>query len=285
MPSRLFPDNRLSPPDSRAMCDRLIETSNGKIQRLPVAEALLRRWLLPPSQRWAFCRNGKTGTTTIMAWLFELEFGSKLTAPLSNDQMLNENSVAHFVVQADIFRSVLVQPGGLARLRQTCRIVTTRHPATRAYSAFRYICKSGAAGTQQFLTDRLRLNAETGFDWNTDPGTAAGFRKYLDYVEILHETNDLSPSAAHWRSQCRNLRPDVIAPTITGRLEDLPGMVAEISQTLGIDAPPPLEHHNTQGAAPADLLADPALRLRIAEVFRDDYARFGYDPAHIPQSA
>lgn len=271
--TRLLTQALLPPPQGRAMAERLTGLPPAE------AEALLRRHVLAPSLRFAFCRNGKTGTTTLLAWLFEVEFGAPLTATLARDATLNENSIAHYLVQADIFRPALQMPGGLGHLRAACRIATVRHPAARALSAFRYICKSGAQGSAQFLTDRLRLNAETGFDWATDPLTPRGFHRFLDYVEILHQTGDLGASATHWRAQAHNLRPDILPPTVLGRLENLDQMARDLTEALNLDRAPAFGHHNTQGRVEDDLLAGPSLRRRIAEVYRDDFETFGYDPA------
>ncbi|NBZ87635.1 sulfotransferase family 2 domain-containing protein [Stagnihabitans tardus] len=272
MPSRLFTESPLPPHEARAMAQRL----SGLPER--EAEALLQRHILPPSLRWSFCRNGKTGTTSVLSWLFEVEFGARLTAPLSREAMLNENSVAHHTVQADIFRPALQLRSGLAHLQTACRIVTVRHPATRALSSFRYLCKSGATGSEQFLPVRLRINAETGFDWDRDPGTERGLAKFLDYVEILHETADQTPAAIHWRAQVRNLRPDILPPSVIGRVEDLDRLARDVAERLNLSEIPPMGHQNTQGRAQDDLLASRELRNRIAEVYGEDYARFGYDP-------
>jgi hypothetical protein len=278
MQSRLFPSQTTTPVQKKDMAQTLVTFARGALTDPDEAQALLQRHILPPSLRWSFCRNGKTGTTTVLAWLFQVEFGTPLTAPLARDATLNENSVAHYAVQADIFRPALAIPGGFGRLQQACRIATVRHPAGRAVSAFRYLCKSGALGAHQFLSERLRINAETGFDWDQDPGTPRGFAKFLDYVEILHETADLSQPATHWRSQCRNLRPDILPPTVLGRLESLDRLAQDLARELGLHQPPPMGHHNTQGAPSSDLLADPDLLRKIAEVYRDDYQTFGYDP-------
>jgi hypothetical protein len=282
MQSRLFPDNRLAPPQSREMALRLVADSGDKPE-VEEAHAFLHRYVLPPSLRWGFCRNGKTGTTSVLAWLFEVEFGVPLTAHRAPDHTVTEKKPAHQTIAFDLFRPAVVHPGGYEALQTALRIVTVRHPAPRALSGFRYICLADQQGSPKFLPERLRLSAETGFDWRTDPMTARGFGLFLDYVDILHETGDRRNEVVHWRSQFRNLRPDLLAPTVVGRLESLGDLPAQIAPHWSGSLPEAqLGHDNAQPSYDQALLNDSGIRHRLRETFADDFQAFGYDPDHIP---
>lgn len=278
MPTRLFTERKAYPPEQKAMAERLLERSAGRLADAEAAMALLRNYVLPPSLRWAYCRNGKTGSTTVLDLLFRAEFGAPLTAELSPSLTLNQPALAHHVIEAGILRPAIQKMAGLKCLGQAFKITTVRHPMARAISSFRYLCLSGQKGAAQFVNERMRINAETGFDWTRDPLTARGFLKYLDYVEILHETANGLPDVIHWRAQAHNIRPDVLAPDLIGKVEDFPSLYRALQDRFGeIGA---LPHLNTQGAfETGSLLSDPAVLPRLTEVFAIDFETFGYDPA------
>lgn len=245
-------------------------------------DAFLNVLYTPASGRWCFASSGKTGTTSALAMLFELEFGVPLTARVADPADMNADAAQHRTVMAGVFR-LLPQRGDVpdipAFLASTLRIATVRHPTARAWSAFRYLCRSQALGHIQFAAERIRLCALTGFDWTRDPDRPEGFLRFLDYVEtaVAHAATRMPDN--HWRPQWMDIRPDVFRPDILGRCEDLRAFAAALADRLRPDAPPPAVPHRNAGDTPApDWLARADIRAKLAAVYARDYEDFGYEP-------
>lgn len=250
--------------------------------RFPDTDAA-RRWLaqviLPPSRRWAFVSTGKNASSSTLRFLFEAEFGTRLTTRYAPERDINPSAVVHALADSEVFARALHQgldAGEIAALPGCERICVARNPHDRLASAFAYLCRSQTEEKAWFLGPRLRLDA-AGFDWETMPGTAEGFRLFLRHVRA--EMERLGPMGldAHWRPQADFIQPEVFRPTLVGRVEDLDAFFAELAARLG--APPPEaggRWENRQRAGEDPLARDPEARRLVEEIYAADFEAFGY---------
>lgn len=245
-------------------------------------EAFFRYVFTPRSNRWAFLSSGKTGTTSAIGMLFELEFGVPLTASAGSLTDMNRDGAVHHTIEAGVFRA-LHQRADIdsmtAYLRGTLRIATVRHPTDRAWSAFRYLCRSQDLAHPQFAQDRIRLCATTGFDWTRHARSRDGFLLFLDYVALGLSESGGMPVNNHWRPQVMDIRPDLFPPDILGRMEDPAAFAAALQARLGPSArlAPRALNRSDDGDHP-DWLSESAVRARLEQVYAADYEAFRYDP-------
>lgn len=243
--------------------------------------ALVHLICTPPTRRWAFLVNGKSGTSTVLDLLFRIEFGQFITTSVRDPNDLNTANSAHDLVHAGVFRLLAHQELGLSDIAEVPRLVTVRHPSTRALSGFRYLCRSHELSHPAFRMERLRLSAETKFDWTRDCGTIRGFNLFLDWIEAGVETDwiDVNP---HWRPQSLNAFPKIYRPDVVGKREDLPAFVRALSERLAFDADEligEIPTHNVQSGGTTDqILSDEGVARRLRTVFAADFENFGYDP-------
>ncbi|MBD3765094.1 MAG: sulfotransferase family 2 domain-containing protein [Rhodobacterales bacterium] len=244
--------------------------------------------LTPRSNRWAFASSGRTGTSSALMLLFRLEFGCTNSAGVDDPGDLNRHAEAHRTVQAGVFRSLHQRddiPSLTDYLDRTLRIATVRHPTTRAWSSFRYLCRSHAERHAQFSRDRIRLCATTGFDWARDPLTRGGFERFMDYIALEVAANGTLQPDNHWRPQWQDIRPAVFRPQILGRVEAPADFVLALVDHLGLAPgdPGPIDELRLNAADQklADLpdwMSAPSVRDRLRTVYGGDYEAFGYDP-------
>ena len=241
---------------------------------------------VPRSLSWAFKPNSKAGSSSALAFLFALEFGQALTAAVANP--FEGDTITHRLTDARLFARLPEHPDVTdvqASLGQCLRLTTVRHPATRALSGYRYICRAEQAGAEAFVHHRLRMTALAGFDWSRETGTPVGFLRFLDWV-AAEEALGGWMADAHFRPQCTNIRPEILRPDIIGRLEDMGAFYRAVCDRLGRTLPEgALPPRNRQPKIdPAPFLTVQA-RARIAEIFSADFAAFGYDPDQIEDIA
>lgn len=248
------------------------------------ANQFFRNMVVPACGSWVFVPNGKTGTSSTLFFLFHLMFGVPLTTrTFSETQMPAASGTAHHLVEARVFaRLALIGEGRdpVQIFDQALRLCTVRDPFARAVSGFRYLCLSQEKQAPQFLEDRQRLCAMTGFHWDRDPGREAGFLRFLDYIEASLPHHDSRPVDSHFRPQVMNLRLEVTQPHLIGRCEDLPGFFRESATRLDRPLPEGLDldaRHNRQPDAGRAAFDTPATRARVAELFAADYDALGYE--------
>lgn len=242
----------------------------------PQARYLLNTIVTPASRRWSFIANGKTGTTAALRALFEIEFGTPLTVNLKDPDDLNDDPAPHRLYQTGVLAVLMAQGASLVDIENTLRLTTVRHPATRAASAFRYICRADEAGHRAFLRERMEMNTY-GLDWAADRFVVRGFQKFLEITKECLSDKTGQAVNLHWRPQVLNIVPTAYRPHVVGRMEALDVFIANVAARLERPAPK-VVIANRQPAYNADvLLADPACAELIREIYAADYEEFAYD--------
>lgn len=248
----------------------------------------LQDFISPPSGRWIFKSNGKSGTSTTLAFLFWAEFGASLTTSLIEADNAHEDSLPHRLTNMNVFRFVHQRsdinwlPGYLG---EATYLTTVRHPVTRLVSAFNYLCRSHDLSISQFAGDRVRLSALTGFDWTTHAGTTEGFTRFLDYIDYSLANNTSLMVESHWAPQFNTIRPDILAPTLIGKCEDFDSFFRQLADRFDLPrdiaatfAEKPRNVGTYQGRdATQDYVAAPDTRNRIRDLYAKDFEAFGYD--------
>lgn len=274
MSPKIFVTEEATPQLRNAMAERAMERWPGAFHRGDEALEWLTHTITPASEAWVYLGNAKTGTTSTKSFLFQLEFGAPLTVHFEPPRDINPDGIAHAMARSGVFRSLPNMPKGLKTLREALRLVTARHPSSRAVSSFRYLCLSDEQASPWLLAERLRLNAVTGFDWSTDRYTHRGFLKFLDYVDETSNQPGQLRDNPHIRPQVRNVRPDLYQPHLIGRTEDLPAFFRAIAERLNRPLPPDvakIEANRNDKAAPGEELLTPESRRRLGQVFAKDY--------------
>ncbi|EWS66442.1 hypothetical protein Y695_00265 [Hydrogenophaga sp. T4] len=193
-PPRLFV-NREAPPKRRSQTlEDFARTYKGAFSSLEDTQHYFAHLFTPASRRWLYAGNGKSGTTSTKRFLFELEFGIPLTVHLVAEHDINSDAQSHMLAKAGIFRPLTALPDAIKVFNTALRITTARHPVARALSSFRYLCLSDQLKHSWLVSDRMRMNAMVGFDWNRDPDTNGGFRKFLQYAELSMSTQATGPT-------------------------------------------------------------------------------------------
>lgn len=276
----VFFNEDLPPLKRGAMHQRFSDLFPDAFSGLDEVVAYLGRILVPASRTWAFTANNKCGTTTTKRLLFELEFGTPLTVELEASDDINTDVVPQKLQGAKIFRSLATLPRAPEVLKSALRLTTVRHPASRVLSAFLYICETQAQKHPWMLQDRLRLNAMVGFDWRHDSRSAAGFVKFLRFIELVRDQAGIAHVNPHWRPQFGLIRPDVLEPNLIGRAENLAPFFSELAARL--DRPLPAQfttlHANRQDKSGAADLMTPEAEALITAIFAQDYTWLGYQP-------
>lgn len=237
----------------------------------------------PKSGRWAFVSVGKSATSSALDLLFSLEFGCSNSVSLVDPSDLNQDPQTHRCMQNGVFRG-LRQRNDLHSfcnyLDHALRIATVRHPASRLWSAFRYICRSDREKHPMFIADRLKMCAIVKFDWTKHPETRDGLIRFLDYISYTQEqTNGLGINN-HWRPQWMIVRPEFFRPDIVGRFEQPDIFARELITRL--DGDPNLIPMRRNQSAAADrqlpvFFRDPEIRSPLARIYEGDFEAFGYD--------
>lgn len=229
--------------------------------------AALRRVVMPPSGAWAYARIPKNGTHTVLDALFFMETGTNATTQVRDPLNTSEDKAPHILLEAGIFRDPIRAGFGPEVLETATRFAVVRDPVKRALSGFRYLGQSHAAATPHLAQTRLQLSALTQFDWGADTDTAKGFGKYLDLMAFAAENPGfhLDP---HFAAQTGSLDPAQFRPTVTGRLDDLPGFLAKLADMLDRPAPPPTQ--NANATKPAGFTPAPDDLKRAASIFKAD---------------
>lgn len=283
------PPVRKGGPAPGAVAESLAETFGSALR----AQRWINRMVMGPGRDWVFLLNGKAATSTMLALFHGIEYGVLPSARVRTPAALNPDQAVHALTDAGLF----VRCADLAAnapsefqhvLSQALRVTTVRHPLTRAVSGYLYLCRSDAEASPQFLSERLRLSAATGFDWSEHPGTADGMLRFLDWMEEEAAEGRAADLETHFRPQVLNIRPKLFRPDLVGRVETLATFPRELAERLGRPLPKSSLQSRNQGA-PAKratagrLLRDGRIAARVADIFAEDFAAFSYLPDQLPE--
>ncbi len=279
---RLFPAKPTSQP---AIVTRYMAAHPEAFDSETAVARYLKLIVCPPSRRWRYQLNGKSGNTYALNLLFEIEYGCPFTAAL--DQAGSGN------LHPDFALFQLVSAGLLSTLSKLgdpieeidafpgLSLATVRNPWTRIVSAFFYLCRSHEVGDRRFLPERIRLNALCQFDWEKDTNTVRGFEKFVDYIDIV--ARDLGPDAldAHWLPQALHIRPDLYRPDIIGRTEALDRFAEEVQDALDVEQRVPVSRLRTNrrpghGIDVAEFVSSSRVQEIVRRIYAEDFGRFGY---------
>jgi hypothetical protein len=249
------------------------------------AHKFLENIIVPPTFRWAFSKNAKTATTSAVHFLFKQEFDVPLNASWINPNDVNTSAAGHNLdtYSRGIFRPLAYVDHSLNIFENTLRLVTARHPVTRAKSSFSYICKTQEFKHIYFSMDRALMCAIVGFDWEVDIYTAKGFEKFLDYISIVRDEYGIEQVDGHWKPQVSIVKPRVFKPDIIGRTENMEAFYKEVAERLGepLAAETQQVSHNAQAEkAENEVLFTPNTLRKIEEVYAEDFEWLGEDPHH-----
>lgn len=213
-----------------------------------------------PTARLALARVPKAGCTSLTRWANEVE-----TALLPPDAPATPRNGIH------LGRIAEVPPG-------TLRVTTLRHPVDRVVSVYANKILASPAGEWIFRYlrapwyPRLESLAEI----------RSGFRRFVE--TLAADDGFLRGENIHWRPQSLTV-PDIAAFDLvlpTGRLGELPGIVAGLRADLARAADVPMKKENAADTALADFLLETDLVATIERVYADDLAlldRHGIDRA------
>ncbi len=243
----------------------------------------LRLWMreiyLPADHSWALICPAHTATLATYELLFRLRFGAALPPHPQPTHGVGPDTTAETLAAASVLRPCIETLKGVDLLAKTLRITIVRNPTDRAIAAFEALCAAQDAGTPWLYNDRLRLTAQTGFDWLRHARTADGFGKFLRYV-ATHCSNEAElPVNPNWRPQKRIIKPDLFQPDIIGKVEDFRAFGASVAAGLGlaaIDIQPFAPRHEPPLRREA-YLNRATNRELLGKIYAGDYETFGYD--------
>ncbi|AKO95666.1 MULTISPECIES: sulfotransferase family 2 domain-containing protein [Marinovum] len=245
---------------------------------------------VPWDRSWVYKTNAKAGSSSVLSFLFALEFGVPFSVKLLTTADHNPDTALHQMRAAHVFEPVLNLPGienFPDFLANTFSFTVVREPARRVLSSFRYICQSNEKQSEKLLRDRIRLSAVTGFDWDRHPGTVDGFQRFLEFILVESRQEKLVPVNNHWRPQWRNVQVDLLKPDLIGRLEDMPAFYRDLCEALNRPLPKELvaDIRNRQPSGDSSaFLADETCRRLVRDIYARDYELFGYDPEDVAKA-
>ena len=270
-------------PEQKRLLEESYSHSTEFFESREAHDAFFSYLITPKSGRWAFASPGKTATSSALDLLFSLEFGVPNSVSLRDPSDLNEVPQTHRCLNHGVFRA-LHQRADLVSfhdyLDRSLRVATVRHPATRLWSAFRYICRSDREKHPMFLPDRLKMCAVVGFDWTKHPETKDGLVRFLDYISYTCEQTAGLGINNHWRPQWMVIRPAFYRPDIVGRAEQPEQFARDLIARLDGDTNLELPRLNQSTANENQLPAyfnDPEIRCPLDRIYEGDFQAFGYD--------
>lgn len=277
-----------APPDLAKKRKALLEQMAAQVGSEFNSDTAMRQYLmlimLPKSGAWRYQLNGKSGTTFVLNLLFELEHAVPFSTQVSGQdtgnqhpdfalfQQIEAGLLGTALDHTDSWESFCDFPG--------LRLATVRNPYLRAVSSFRYLCRSHRVGDRRFLSERLRLNALAGLDFNKDSETARGFGLFLSYVRDYYIAFGGEQLDAHWRPQNLHIRPDIYRPDLIGRTDEIDTFAKVLAEKLDRPLPKNIKdfrRNATCSDGEEDLLVDPASRRIIEEIYAADFEIFEYD--------
>lgn len=242
------------------------------------AQEHLSNILLPKSGAWAYAMTTKAASSSMKRYLYELEFGQKLTTDVNDPEDRNGDAATTRLLDSRLFARAHDLPDPAKALAGALRITTVRDPALRAVSAFKHLCRAHSRSEIPFYAERLHISALTGLDWSRDSYRSAGLERFLTFLDWAYSADRLDLIDRHWRRQTEIIQPQVFLPEITAKVEDLAPALSEIAARLGKDLPSGfvVPHANASPAATGRDLVSPAAEALIQKIYAADFAAFGY---------
>lgn len=281
--TQIFTESPALWPHQKRLADENFESSKNSFESRQAHDAFFSYLITPKSGRWAFASPGKTATSSALDFLFTLEFGHGNSVFLKDPTDLNQDPQTHRCVNCGVFRRLPHRSDIISYhdyLQNSFRIATVRHPATRLWSAFRYLCRSNREGHPMFMGDRIKMCAVVGFDWNSHPDTKEGLIRFLDYIQYIQKQTAGLGIDNHWRPQWMVIRPDYYKPNLIGRFEEPNQFAKDLIEML--DGDPefvPLRRNQSEGGESElpSYLADPEIQKPLTDIYKEDFQAFGYD--------
>ncbi|MCR8550902.1 sulfotransferase family protein [Salipiger sp. P9] len=253
------------------------------------AQRFVQNIWFPPSRAWRYQLNGKSGNTFVLNLMFELEYGTPFTCRVAQGETGNQHpDFALFQVsQSGLWGNAFAAGGAIADVLgfPGLTLATVRDPYARALSGFFYLCRSHELGDRRFLTERIRMNALAGMDWDRDAGTPQGFSRFLHYLRDSAESFGAEDLDAHWMPQALHIRPGIYRPDLVGRTEELAPFARAVAARLDRPLPARLEglrrNASSRPKEGPDFYAEPGLRALVETLYAADFELFEY-PHHQP---
>ncbi|WP_168797800.1 sulfotransferase family 2 domain-containing protein [Aliishimia ponticola] len=226
---------------------------------------------MPASGNWVYGRIPKTGTNSVLAALHQLEFGAPISTSISEENNTSPDTAPHHLDEAGVFMSTLQTQHTPAVLENAFRFTVLRDPVKRALSSFLYLGRSHVLATRQLAPVRLRMSAETGFDWNKDAHTRKGFEMMLDFIESMQSISRLRLDR-HIAPQTASMDPSIFRPHLTGRTEEMGSFLAQLSDHFGAELPQKIakSKRNQTPKPETAIRLTKAIRSRVETIFAAD---------------
>ncbi len=244
------------------------------------ASQYLFRVILPPSFNWVYKPIAKTGTSSILRFLFEIEFETKFTFKTTPLDDINPSHESHMLASSRVFGRALEYGLSLSTLTTSpqfgARFALVRNPYSRAISSWRYLCVSHERKSRWLELERLRLTAICGFDWDVHPNTVYGFNLFLDYVQAEIETVGGDYVNEHWRPQYICLKQEAFQPEIVGRLENIEEFTHQLCDRLNRRMPSGIPHENKTVEENHEEYRTKEIWKKCQDLYKIDFERFGY---------
>lgn len=238
------------------------------------------RTLFPPSRRWVYKPCAKSGTSSVLKFLFEVEFQTRLTVKTTPEDDINPSHEFHLLANARVFGRALEYGYSLPNLLNQSdfgeRIAVCRNPYDRALSAYRYICLSHSQKSRWFELERVRMVAAHGFDWDVHTNSSHGFDLFLQYIEHEIETVGVNNLDEHWRPQFDVMKPAAFQPTIIGRLEDTDTFLNAIAERIGPGLSADLSRENVTSGGLSSRDISQYQKEQIERIYKNDFEYFSY---------
>lgn len=237
----------------------------------------------PKSKNWSYPLNGKAGNTFTLDLLFEIEFGFNFTSVFNTPANHHPDFAVFQQMNAGLLTNPVKDRLSLNEFETLpgVRIATVRNPFKRAVSSFRYFCRSHQFADQRFSLERVRINALEGFDWGKDPLTAIGFKKFVRYVYFTKEALPRVYVDAHWAPQTWNIQPDIFAPNLIGKVEDMSSFATAVRAELASEQPAAKgegrKNKSDYADRDVDYFADAEVSQMLRQIYESDFERFEYE--------
>jgi hypothetical protein len=226
-------------------------------RRLPDWQRIvLRRTVYVPELKLLYVINAKAASSSLRDMMYVLGGGSREAGPGRGIRFPSARWTEVVAAWSD---------------PEVYRFTVSRHPASRAVSAFTNLFVTRNNGFEFRHIPYLR---RTGLKFGD--ASSANFDRFLDYVEEVRAESELFCDA-HLRLQTHNTGARHLSFNRIGRYESLAADVAAIMDEAGITSfTPAALGWDNRALKDTGLSLTPAQIARIESIYAEDYERFGY---------